>query len=105
MRRGTIAVRVAMPTEFAAELIMLSAYSHQMVSVPVHVSAASSAVEANVMVAAIRATLRRSNASASIPPYRPARIIGMSPATAIMDTANVLPVSTNTCSITVTIVN
>lgn len=84
---------------------MLSAYSHQIVSVPVHVSAARSAVEANVTVAAISATRRRSNASASMPPYRPARIIGRRPATAIIETANVLSVSSNTCSITVTMVS
>lgn len=76
-----------------------------MVSLPVQVRAARSAVETNVIVAAISATRRRSNASASIPPYSPARIIGTSPATAIIDTAKVLPVSTNTCSITVTIVS
>ncbi len=57
-----------MPTEFAAEFTMLSAYSHQIVSVPVQVSAASSPVEAKVTVAAMSATRRRSNASASIPP-------------------------------------
>ncbi len=32
-----MAVRVAMPTELAAELIMLRTYSHQIVSMPVQV--------------------------------------------------------------------
>ena len=57
-----------MPTEFAAATIMLSAYSHQIVTVWVQVSVTSRPVEAKVITAAVSATLRRSNASASMPP-------------------------------------
>ena len=67
-RRGTIAVRVAMPTEFAAATVMLSAYSHQIVTSWVQVRVTSSAVEAKATTAAISATRRRSKASASMPP-------------------------------------
>src|SRR5699024_11044490 len=44
-------------------------------------------------------------ASASMPPYSPPMIIGTSPATATIETAKVLPVSSKTCSITVTTVS
>jgi len=67
-RRGTIAWRVASTIELAAELTMLSAYSHHTVSSCVQARRASRAVEPNVTVAAMSATLRRSNASASMPP-------------------------------------
>ena len=53
----------------------------------------------------MRATRRRSKASASIPPYSPARIIGTSPATAIIATAKVDSVSSYICSMTATIVS
>lgn len=84
---------VASTTEFAAELTTLSTYSHATLSPPLQARRASSSVEANVAVAAISATVRRSNASASIPPYRPAATIGTRPDTAIIETANVSPVS------------
>ena len=91
-----IALRVASPTELAAALMMLSAYSHQIVSSCVQVSTASNRIETKVKTAATRPTMRRSKASASIPPYRPARIIGTRPATATIETAKVLAVSSNT---------
>lgn len=63
-----MACRVAITIEFAAELTMLSPYSHHTVSSCAHASAASTTVEAKVTLAAMSATARRSNASASIPP-------------------------------------
>ena len=83
----------------------MSTYSQPTVSHCPHVRTARSAVEANVTVAAMRATRRRSKASASIPPYSPATIIGSSPATAIIATAKVDPVSSYICSMTATIVS
>ena len=56
-------------------------------------------------MAAISATRRRSNASASIPPYSPATIIGTRPATAIIATAKVDPVRSYMCSMIATIVS
>ena len=56
-------------------------------------------------VAAMRATRRRSKASASMPPYSPATIIGSRPATAIIATANVDPVSSYICSMIATMVS
>lgn len=100
-----IAERVAMTMEFAAEFTTLSTKRDATFSRPVHARAARRAVDTNVTEAASNATVRRSNASASMPPYSPASTIGTSPATAIIDTANVLWVSSNTCSITATTVS
>ena len=94
-----------MTIEFAAELMMLSTYSHQTVSSPPHASTASVSVDAKVTDAAMSATRRRSNASASMPPYSPATIMGSRPATAIIATANVDPVRSNMCSMTATTVS
>ncbi len=59
---------VAITMEFAAEFTTLRTKSHPTVSRPVHARVASRAVEAKVTTAARRATVRRSNASASMPP-------------------------------------
>ena len=63
-----IAERVAMTIEFAAELTTLRTKRDATFSIPVQARAASSAVDTNVTEAAIRATVRRSKASASMPP-------------------------------------
>ncbi len=68
MSRGVMADFVAMTIEFAAEFTTLRTKSHPTVSRPVHASTASSAVEPKVTTAASKATVRRSNASASMPP-------------------------------------
>ena len=88
-----IADFVAPTIEFAAAFTADRANSHPTLSCPDQARIASSSVETKVTDAAISATRRRSKASASIPPYRPAMIIGTSPTTATIDTANVSPVS------------
>lgn len=63
-----MAERVAITIEFAAELTTLRAKRDATFSMPVQASAARSAVDTNVTEAASRATVRRSKASASMPP-------------------------------------
>lgn len=103
--RGVMALRVAITIELAEAFTMDSPYSHHCVSCPLQARTARSRVEQKVTEAARSATVRRSKASASIPPYRPAITMGASPATAIIDTAKVEPVSANMCSMTAAMVS
>ncbi len=63
-----------------------------------------SAVDTQAKTAETSATVRRSNASASMPPYSPARIIGTSETTPTRETMNVDRVISYTSSPTVTLV-
>ncbi len=60
---------------------------------PVQERPASPSVASHDTAADAIATTRRSNASASIPPYSPARIVGTSATTPISATSNVDRVS------------